>query len=383
MPCSSLVTRSSGLVVRWARDSTTAPSIVAISRVAIERAPRGGNPPFAQRVGQRVERDGRALLIGLNRPHKRSAFTLQILAELSLAYAHLETDEELRAGVLFAHGEHFTGGLDLVDVGPALAAGESPRSPDGRDPWRPDGPWSKPVVAAVQGWLVTLGIALLLAADIRVAAADSRFAQIEIRRGIYPFGGATVRLPHRARIEGGQAAFDRLTPDVVELFNSADGAEGTRSFIERRGDQRPTGDHGRRYPSSGVHAEVAGDGHQRAERGGQQQLAQAAQRAEVEQQRGGEHLPADHGRERQRPRARSRADAGRERGQSRAARARAPPPRTRAPARPQPARAPQTAQAVSAPWRRGRGRRRLPGRRSRPPYRSGSPPGRRSTGPAA
>ena len=247
-----------------------------------------------------VERDGHLLLMGLNRADKRNAFTQAMLAELSRAYALLETDDDLRAGVLFAHGEHFTGGLDLVDVGPALASGESPFPDDGRDPWRLDGTWTKPVVAAAQGWVMTLGIELLLASDIRVAASDARFAQIEVNRGIYPFGGATVRFPqvagwgnamrwiltgdefdvqealriglvqeiagdgaaakaraiaiartiaddaaplgirtilasaHRARQHGDAAAFEQLAPDVVELFNSADGAEGMQSFIERR-----------------------------------------------------------------------------------------------------------------------------------------------------
>ena len=45
---------------------------------------------------------------------------------------------------------------------------------------------------------MTLGIEFLLAADIRVAAADTRFGQMEVRRGIYPFGGATIRLPRQA-----------------------------------------------------------------------------------------------------------------------------------------------------------------------------------------
>ena len=40
--------------------------------------------------------------------------------------------------------------------------------------------------------------ALLLAADIRIAAAETRFTQLEVRRGIYPFGGATIRLPREA-----------------------------------------------------------------------------------------------------------------------------------------------------------------------------------------
>ena len=71
--------------------------------------------------------------------------------------------------------------------------------PDGgRDPWRLDGPWTKPVVAAAHGWVMTLAIELLLAADIRVAAKGTRFAQFEIRRGIYPFGGATFRFVQQA-----------------------------------------------------------------------------------------------------------------------------------------------------------------------------------------
>src|SRR5207244_8543758 len=71
-------------------------------------------------------------------------------------------------------------------------------APERRDPWRKDGVWTTPVVAAVQGWVMTLAIELLLAADIRIAASDARFAQLEIRRGIYAFGGATIRLPRDA-----------------------------------------------------------------------------------------------------------------------------------------------------------------------------------------
>ena len=145
-----------------------------------------------------LQRDGHVLVIGLNRPDKRNAFNLAMLADLSRAYGLLESDGDLRAGVLIAHGEHFTAGLDLLDVAPTIAAGQDPFAADGRDPWRLDGPWTKPVVAAVQGRCLTLGIELLLAADIRIAAADARFAQIEVLRGIYPFGGATLRLPRAA-----------------------------------------------------------------------------------------------------------------------------------------------------------------------------------------
>lgn len=140
-----------------------------------------------------VERDGHVLIMGLNRPEKRNAFTMAMVADLSKAYAQLEADDDLRAGVLFAHGDHFTAGLDLLDVAPALTAGRMPFPEDGLDPWRLDYHWSKPVVAATHGWCMKLGIELLLAADIRIAAQNTRSSQLEIQRGIYPFGGATLR----------------------------------------------------------------------------------------------------------------------------------------------------------------------------------------------
>jgi enoyl-CoA hydratase len=145
-----------------------------------------------------LERDGHVLLIGLNRPHKRNAFNQAMLTDLARAYGLLESDASVRAGVLFAHGDHFTGGLDLVDVGPNIASGDLPLPADGRDPWRLDGSWTTPLIAVAHGWCMTLGIELLLAADVRIAATGTRFAQLEVQRGIYPFGGATLRLPREA-----------------------------------------------------------------------------------------------------------------------------------------------------------------------------------------
>jgi enoyl-CoA hydratase/carnithine racemase len=139
------------------------------------------------------DRDGHVLLMGLNRPAKRNAFNLAMLSELSLAYGELDRDAELRCGVLFAHGDHFTGGLDLAEVGPTFAEGRE-RPEGGLDFFGLDGaPVSKPVVMAIQGYCLTIGIELALASDVRIAASDARFAQIEIKRGLIPFGGATTR----------------------------------------------------------------------------------------------------------------------------------------------------------------------------------------------
>lgn len=147
-----------------------------------------------------VERDGHLLLIGFNRPDKRNAADFALLQELALAYGQLEHDPELRAGLVFAHGDHFTGGLDLADVAPRIGANGLDIVPDGGiDPWQVSGPArTKPVVIAVQGTCLTLGIELILASDVAIAAASAVFGQIEVARGILPFGGATLRFPRAA-----------------------------------------------------------------------------------------------------------------------------------------------------------------------------------------
>jgi len=144
-----------------------------------------------------VERDGHILLIGFNRPEKRNAADHRLLQELSLAYGELEADAGLRVGFVFAHGDHFTGGLDLADVAPRIGAdGLDITAEGGLNPWQVSGEQlSKPVVIAVQGTCLTLGIELILASDIAVAAESTTFGQIEVARGILPFGGATIRFP--------------------------------------------------------------------------------------------------------------------------------------------------------------------------------------------
>jgi enoyl-CoA hydratase/carnithine racemase len=167
-----------------------------------------------------VERDGYVLLIGVNRAAKRNAFDLATIEALGAAYEILGTDDELRAGVLFAHGDHFSAGLDLAEVGPAVAE-HGPGAISGSHRFDPFGVWRdpvpKPVVLAVNGIAYTLSIELALAADIVVAADDVRFRQLEIGRGIMPFGGATFRAP--AQLGWGNAMRFLLT---AEEFGAAE-----------------------------------------------------------------------------------------------------------------------------------------------------------------
>jgi enoyl-CoA hydratase/carnithine racemase len=143
-----------------------------------------------------LERRGHVLLIGLDRVAKRNAFDLPLWDALARAYGELDRDPALRVGVLHALGDHFTGGLDLPSWAPVFAGGTFAIPDGGLDPLGLAGPrLRKPVVCAVQGICYTIGIELLLATDVRIAARSTRFGQIEIKRGIYPVGGATLRFP--------------------------------------------------------------------------------------------------------------------------------------------------------------------------------------------
>jgi enoyl-CoA hydratase len=248
-----------------------------------------------------IERKGHILLMGLNRPEKMNAFDVEMYLELAAAFGELDRERELRCGLLFAHGKHFTAGLELPKWAPFFSQATFPDLPEGAcDPFGLDETKrvGKPMVMAAQGICYTIGLELMLAMDIRVAASDTRFGQIEVRRGIYPVGGATVRLhqeigwgnamrylltadeinageamrlglvqeltepgrqfdralqiadtisrqaplgvqaslasARRSRTEGERAAVARLLPDLVPIMKSEDAAEGIRSFVERR-----------------------------------------------------------------------------------------------------------------------------------------------------
>ena len=145
-----------------------------------------------------TESRGHLMLIGLNRPAKLNAFTTEMLAGLGDAYTRYEDDAALRCAVVFAHGKDFTAGLDLADVAPRVAAGQPLWPASGVDPWGIEGRVrTKPVVVAMQGRVYTLGIELALASDVRLCSDDATFAQLEIARGIFPFGGATIRAPEQ------------------------------------------------------------------------------------------------------------------------------------------------------------------------------------------
>jgi enoyl-CoA hydratase len=160
---------------------------------------------MAELVPVTVEENGPLLLIGVNRPEANNLWDLDVIRAVSRAYRRLADDARLRVGVVHGHGRHFTAGLDLPSVAPALATGNvrAVLPEDGCDPWDLFGePCPKPIVVAAHGTCNTLGIELILASQAAVAAEGTRFAQLEVARGIVPMGGATFRLPGRLGLPG-------------------------------------------------------------------------------------------------------------------------------------------------------------------------------------
>jgi len=165
-----------------------------------------------------VEVEGSIIKIGIRRPDKLNGFTPSMFAQLSAAYGRLEDEPDLRVGVVFGHGDHFTAGLDLPKFTEAMKSGKIGTDHNGIDPFGlGKRRCSKPVVVAVSGITYTAGIELMLAAEIVVAADNSRFSQLEPKRGIMATGGATVRFAERGGY--GNAMYHLL---VVDEFDAAE-----------------------------------------------------------------------------------------------------------------------------------------------------------------
>jgi enoyl-CoA hydratase len=147
----------------------------------------------------KTEQRGHVLLIGIDRPEKRNGFTPKIFSELAAAYSTLEKSPDLRCGVLYAEGDHFTAGLDMPKIAPLRQAGKPLIPPGEVDPFNLREPLrTKPIIVALKGICFTVAIELMLAADIAIAAENCRFSQLEVKRGIMPGCGATFRMADRA-----------------------------------------------------------------------------------------------------------------------------------------------------------------------------------------
>ena len=155
-------------------------------------------------------------LIGLNRPEKLNGYTPTMATQLVDAMTELDTNDELWVGVLFAHGDHFTAGLDLPKWTDRMSSNDRAHTDQSSriDPMALGRACRKPIITAVKGITYTFGIELALAGDIIIAADNCRFSQLEPARGIHATGGATIRFVERGG--WGNAMYHLLTCDEFD-----------------------------------------------------------------------------------------------------------------------------------------------------------------------
>lgn len=144
-----------------------------------------------------VRLDGHVAVVTLDRPAKRNALTLPMVAALRETTLRLQAESAVRAVVLTGAGDKaFCAGGDLRTMIPAaLEAGRDTLNPDPTQRFLSG--LTKPVVAAVRGACFGAGLELLLGTDLRVAGTDARFGLPEAALGMIPGDGTHIRLPQQ------------------------------------------------------------------------------------------------------------------------------------------------------------------------------------------
>jgi enoyl-CoA hydratase len=134
--------------------------------------------------------------ITLNRPKVLNALSPALVGELTGALAELDADENIRAAVLTGGPKVFAAGADIGDMADRSAVDQLLRDQTGR--WAPLAGFSKPLIAAVNGYALGGGCEVALMCDLIIAGDTARFGQPEINLGIIPGAGGTQRWPRTA-----------------------------------------------------------------------------------------------------------------------------------------------------------------------------------------
>jgi len=140
-------------------------------------------------------RDGIAL-VTVNRPDKLNALNDTVITELGEVASRLTEDDSIRAAILTGAGaKAFVSGADIGELARCDQLRAQALSRKGSEIFRRFETSAKPVIAAVNGFALGGGCELAMACHMRVASENARFGQPEVKLGITPGYGGTVRLP--------------------------------------------------------------------------------------------------------------------------------------------------------------------------------------------
>jgi enoyl-CoA hydratase len=140
-----------------------------------------------------TEAAGGVLLITLNRPDARNAVNAALAQGVDAALERLDSDDEIKVGILTGAGRGFSAGMDLK----AFVAGESPHVASRGFAGIAQRPPRKPIIAAIEGFAVAGGLEIALACDLIVAARGAKLGIPEAKRSLVAAAGGLLRLPRR------------------------------------------------------------------------------------------------------------------------------------------------------------------------------------------
>ncbi len=140
--------------------------------------------------------DGGVAVITLSRPERRNAFTAAMGESLGRAYRRCDGDDRIRVVVVTGAGDAFCAGADLSPAGETFAAPGQERGEFTSSPVRPRA-WEirKPVVAAMNGHAIGIGMTLAMQCDLRVMATGAKYGFVHVRRGVIPDAHAHWTVP--------------------------------------------------------------------------------------------------------------------------------------------------------------------------------------------
>ena len=143
-----------------------------------------------------AEVDGPVGIVTLNRPKVLNALSPELIGEVTDALAEMGRDESVRAVVLTGGPRVFAAGADIGDMAERGPVDQLQRDQTGR--WAAISAFTKPLLAAVNGYALGGGCELALMCDLIVAGDGARFGQPEINLGIIAGAGGTQRWPRTA-----------------------------------------------------------------------------------------------------------------------------------------------------------------------------------------
>jgi enoyl-CoA hydratase len=151
--------------------------------------------------------------ITINRPDKLNALNGVVIGELGQAADAIAADPAVRAVIITGAGpKAFVAGADISELTTQGPMDGKARARAGQLVFRAFEGMSKPVVAAVNGFALGGGCELAMACHIRIASDTAKFGQPEVKLGLLPGYGGTVRLP---RIVGKGRALELLLTGAI------------------------------------------------------------------------------------------------------------------------------------------------------------------------